>query len=181
MFSSTFSLLLLALVSSAADAAPQNTNGDTLNATIPAYTDSILSAVAASPPTNASAANVQFSNGPRTLGGAYVHFTERDGTDGNGHVGVVLELSVPHNLSSTNNVFSWAGACALHQMSCEANSGVGSARERDCAGRQRVHVRRGALGSVRREQLGGVPPDAREPLDVRCGRPVGQVGLAQHV
>jgi hypothetical protein len=82
---------------------------DALNVTIPSYTDGVLHTIASNPPTNVSRAAVEFRSGPRSLRYAYVRFTQLNGTDSLGRAAVVLELSVPANLSSTNNIFTWAG------------------------------------------------------------------------
>jgi hypothetical protein len=80
------------------------------------YIDPVLEAVAANPPTNVTQASVTFTNGVRSLPGAYFNFTEKAGlTSGNLTVVEIL-FAFPANLSTTNNIFSYHGEQGLSSV-----------------------------------------------------------------
>lgn len=100
-----FSLLLATLGASAA-LIPTNSS-DSVNATIPAYIDPVLTAVATDPPTDITQASVVFTNGARKLTGAYFNLTERAGLNEGNLTVVELVFAFPEGLSTTNNVFAY--------------------------------------------------------------------------
>jgi hypothetical protein len=91
---------------------PSNSS-DPVNKTISAYTDPVLQAVAANPPSNTTYASVNFTNGIRTLPGAYFNFTETAGTVSN-LTTTMITFAFPSNLSTTNNIFAYHGAASSH-------------------------------------------------------------------
>jgi hypothetical protein len=102
----------LSVISATATLIPSNSS-DSVNKTIGFYTDPVLQAVAADPPSNTTYASVNFSNGLRSLPGAYFNFTEWAGKVSN-LTTTVITFAFPANLSTTNNIFSYHGMPVLY-------------------------------------------------------------------
>lgn len=100
-----------------------NTNAtDSVNASIAAYTDPILKAIAADPALEDAYATATFSNGPRAKvlneEGAYFHFRELKGHSGLANLTtLVIKFGFPGGLSSTNNIFAYH----IHENSISAD------------------------------------------------------------
>lgn len=113
----TFILSAIALSSAtslqapaARDFIPDTSSSDPVNASIAAYNDAVLQAIAQSPPTSESYAMAKFTNGVRGKAlndaGSYFNFTELAGTSGLANLTtMVIKFEFPGGLSSTNNIF----------------------------------------------------------------------------